>query len=463
MDAGRAKLGLAAVGVALLALLLLWVWPSGPETESGQASESVGPRPEQTQRARSRGGRSDRPVEPASLSAPMEAPAQVLIEVSPIKKERLERSRYIHHEIRPNHWFPHADEVGMEDSETYAQMDAWLDGLGMFPPEASDPKVPGILEAAEAEGLMWDHLPPDADPWEGLLALQVEWLASRRDYSDQLHQLHAEYEARFGCGPYDRHQNSVHSNPEAGAWYEAHDIERDTAGTAALARELQETFPEHPVADFALLFELDVAADNLGDAHDAQAAVDLALHAFQVSSDPLVAQAAVSRLTLGHKVTLEPQDWELPERSLEEYPHVRNSVCVFALDNALASGDLDRAAHWHGLYAQALEGECACGTHREPSYCDLECGWLEKGGIQLQAMGALEPTDWESALRAGATQCAWEPGLAGERVEMEGTWDGQAWSWVGNPIGEFTSCIVELESGPFIPPLGQRVELRAKP
>ena len=379
------------------------------------------------------------------------------VEVWKVMQDRLDRRTFRMRQLRPEDWMPRAEEVGLKDSPTYAAWDAYLDTNSALPPSAQKTALAEVLNLADERGETWEQLPDEMDPWQGLLALNMAWVQSNTDYSAELSADSDDFQELFGSRPYEGRPYFVNTNPEARAWWDAHDRERDSTQVLAIVEALEEQYPEHPVNDFALLFELDALSKIAGSHTDYGAASELALFILSETEDDLVAEAAVETLAHGAHAELTESDWSTLEQAVLEFPDQSSTIAVYALDAAFALDDHVRAAWWLMTLESALPGDCDC--YGEHPGCEIECRWLEAGTRQLRALGSLPAQNWRQALHAQVTRCSWETEHPEQRVLAAAQWN-QGWQWTSfGAEGAFASCVQTATVDQPHPPEGQLVDL----
>jgi len=203
----------------------------------------------------------------------------------------------------------------------------------------------------------------------------------------------------------------------------------------AHASEIIERWPDHPVADYAMLYELDVLAEYSKHPDDAALATQEALAILRGSTDPLVQDEALMLLAnVRSPVAHTPEDLDLLLEFAMHLPTAsfRHALGVYGTEAAIRLGDLQRGERWLRFEDRSTEDLCAERGNERPCASAIEA--RDNRSSWLAVHGHSAPLNWRAALSAAARTCGAEVGLAQQAVQS-GTWSSDAWDWttVGGP------------------------------
>jgi RNA polymerase sigma factor (sigma-70 family) len=407
--AAAAAIGLVAGGLSTVA---------SPVVAGLHGTDAVGPRPAET-RAAMRRSAPRPPVPTAPVSS--EAPDGTVLRVRLGTWRSPDGASFSIVPFRPGTFWPTLEEAPFPRGRRVA-------ALVDFVAERTH-EVPARLMVKIAP-LRTDTLP--ADPWGGLVALEVERLHAEQAWRDAL-----------------------------AAGEEASLAARDHGGVLVLAREARARWPDHPVADFAALYEIE-ALGNAGEEHRDEL-TDLAMDLVEQSSDPYVIDAAITRLSSGATAPdLGPDDLDLLQAHYDDPEAEMNrfALASVGVESALALGDFRRASSWMARHdaqtAEALLQIHAADAGRIGDERDLRSGWLA-------ARGAAPPVNWRSALYAEVQRCAEGVSAPAEVRTGEGRYDG-GWRWTWSvDYDELTACIDAASPDGPPPPAGTEATLEVLP
>lgn len=393
----------------------------------------LGPRPGQTDQARTRWLRPPPPQEPVvaaeepvAETPEIEAVPEVSIVVFlphvdvwlPLDPEVL-----LEQDVHPEEFWPGLDEApwpqlwsseAMQDLATRAREDGYSKKL-LGPARA-------FVAAAEDDGLLDDPVGLAlADPWAALVAMQ----AARVDAL-------LAHEAAGGFGflamPWD--EPAVDLGP-----------------SIAIAEAVEAAWPDEPVADYARLQLLEAFSDPKTVSYDPEQSLSLVREMLD-SEDVVVSEAAAQRLAV---LELDPNAVSDPEGVLRDLERSlpglsadgRFLVTSFAMKVAHDAPEAADRSLWAGRMAEAAE---ACGDGdrcTEWTTDDTTAALMSR----MRADEGIAATSWIGAVRQSIHACDGAETVQHD-VALRGRYDG-GWSWSSDDApGALLACLRSWRSEP---------------
>ncbi len=256
---------------------------------------------------------------------------------------------------------------------------------------------------------------PRVDPWEALLALEID---RRRQEADWLVR---------------------RADPD---WRKA------SARSLALADAVSLANEGTLAGDIAELYALRALADRTADTYDPARAADAALNLLHFTDDFAVMEAAADLLSGVEGLdALSRSDVALlagVHREVED-PRIRDGLGQLLLDQAIQRADPELA----GALVHDLEAITAptCPPDDDSPVCARRREDLAGADGLIAALGGPEPTRWRAALAAAAWRCHLAGAASEQPIVGRARWNGGfagAWVWESwSPEGaeELTTCI----------------------
>ena len=423
-------------------------WVTLPCTAGNGPGE---PRPAQTRSGRTAmQQRAFPPVAMASPSAGGVDAERVSLRVQPGQWRSPDSAPGLIQMFAPNRFWPTLDEAPFPRGRKIA---ALVDHVASWSP--SEPFVTDWI-VSKTRSLRTAALPDD--PWGALVALEVERIGAHHDRYEEERALVAAHDL-----PDPRRDSSAYYDALRSRSLDAPPMRFGTL--LSLARHAGRAWPDHPVADYAALYEIESLAHPMADTRDGAELTEAVMSLLERSSDPYVLDAAIGQLgAAGSRATLTLDDLDLlrahyddPEAEIPRY-----AVSSIALRSALEAGDDDRAAAWMKRFdrdTDALIEEIRARSDASVGLPSLDRTREAYGGW-LVARGVREPGSWQSALLASVHRC-WHDGHGLEAtLTAEGRYDGGGWVWSGwSAEPSFAACLRDAPwEGPE-PELGTVVQL----
>lgn len=303
------------------------------------------------------------------------------------------------------------------------------------------------------------------DPWLAAAAVRAEQGWEARRYFEAYERASADYEARYGEGPYD----ATSHDAEAEAWWEAHRPEEPSARVDQAYDALASRFPDHPATDMATLTWLSTRGWE-GD----RVATQLERMARTDNPEVVADVAAFTTAWEPHRQSLSPEHLDLLEEvalSEKAPPEARGQTARVVLQYAHHAGDHERVARMQAAYDAAADA-CARAwptPSETEDFAAHQCAAVrEMHRIltdQRLVHGELPPRTWQEALGAAAHRCAWSlPTLGFAPLAGSGRFE-ERWAWVwADPLHPLAACLADGVPNP-LPPEGTviRLEVTTRP
>lgn len=315
-----------------------------------------------------------------------------------------------------------------------------------------------LFSAARIEGFAGGEAPDLSTPEMALLSMYATWVSGEEAWFN-------EWEAfRDAHVPEGESWSSITSEERARiAALDERPVEH-FGSLNAMAMEVLGRWPEHPVADHAILATMRAAIPKLGPRWDESEIADLLL---SIESDAVQEYAAVW-LT---RERFEPFTPTLPVL-LDAFERVEASslqnelrMSTWALNRAVALKDWDRASMWANRLRTGLDAGCRVSEPDRRLGCETREYELREAIGRLAAMGLATPSTWEEALAAEAWRCHLG---AAPQVGISRTiakWDGARWFFgVWDAPTDVTSCLEAVYRTEVVPgePLSVRLTIEGR-
>ena len=217
----------------------------------------------------------------------------------------------------------------------------------------------------------------------------------------------------------------------------------DHTDSAALARAIAARWPEHPASDHARMHLLDVLAAPSSANRDDDAALQTLREVLGGTTDGVVIEAALGRLTaLGAPLPDGLLD-ELMEGGLDPESlsgDLVEALAVVGMEVGLRGDDPDDALAWAVRYEEALFQRCGAGG------CGKERAALAAATGRAAAMTQTRAPDWRAEIVGRVHQCHDEAPVAGA-VTARGAWAG-GWQWTDGRVRLRSPPALIARSGP---------------
>jgi hypothetical protein len=291
--------------------------------------------------------------------------------------------------------------------------------------------APDGRELAAAHGLTVESVDPDEEPWLALVALEVERASAFTDFMDELLLAH----------------RSKGTTPPP---------ELDYARVLEAARRAQTTWPDHPLAQYARLYELEALGNRMANSYDPTQVGPRAFTALEQASEVQLWNRTLEILVRAHPEGLQREDLESLLELFDD-PDLRFPKWEFArygLEKSLEAGWLDLSASWMSRFDKLSAEECAT----DPA-CGQQLQERDAALAYLVAQNRAAPESWQVSLASLVHSC-WADG---SRAEEETTGIGSrlrgSWRWVWSLHSELTTCVESRAMPDPVAPDGVEVEL----
>ncbi len=318
--------------------------------------------------------------------------------------------------FEPGAFWPRADEAPLPDAPSVEVLLASFDGSDALPD--GEP-----LASLEADGFRVAEGGLDEGPWEALITLEAERLA-------------------------------IADGPAAAGSRSTPCGELHTAATSIV-----EAWPDHPVADYAKLYELEALGRWTCDTYDPGMLADRALDILVTTDDVLVVDAAIAALS--SLSTLDLAKMSDPHEALEAFDEAyeasavavhRRALALLGLELAMSVEARGEAARWQGRLQEATD--VVCGA-QQTSWCEAARVEVESAAGFLGADVA-PATTWIAALRQAVVACARKEDHLPRTSRGRLAW-AEGWRVDGAEL-PISGCLAHAPMDPSPPP-GQRVDL----
>jgi len=283
-------------------------------------------------------------------------------------------------------------------------------------------------------------------PEAALLALYSEWMRSEAQYRLDWRAFELRH---LGDGV---RLSDLSSAERAALRREPDSFRKDVSGLARLAEEVLASWPEHPVADHALLTAL---RSEMAFGADSEAWDTARMAEWMMAiEDPLIAEYGAEVLTqLPPRMDVDvvlldamaDVDVASPTRSVR--------VASWAMNRALNARDENRVGAWAARLRNVLSTVCEGNGVVDSVECDRGAYELRDVAGRLAAMGHSQPMNWQEAITAESWRCHLVDPHRGTS-EATATWTGESWSFGvwdrSTPVTRCLSAAAIRQKGPAV-------------
>lgn len=218
-----------------------------------------------------------------------------------------------------------------------------------------------------------------------------------------------------------------------------------------VADQILARWPDHPVADHALLALVRAESARLDEAAPGETVAEL-LGA--IRSPDVKVQAGQLLTTVGAE-RVSPSLLDAAGSVPPGSPQADLRLATWAMNRAVYREDWSRARHWADRVRSTLAEACAAPDPDFTLHCESRDYELRDVSARLVALGLDTPRTWQEALTAAAWRCHLAgPGHQG-LSRAEGTWDGSRWTFGAwdhpTPVTGCLSAVHRLEPSPAAP------------
>jgi hypothetical protein len=269
------------------------------------------------------------------------------------------------------------------------------------------------------------------NPWLALVALEVERASAFADFMDEL--------------LISRRSEGTIPPPEL-----------DYTGVLDAARKAQTIWPDHSLAQYARIYELEALGNKMANSYDPTQVSLKAFTALEQTSDVPLWNRTLDIFTRAHPEGLQREDLESllelmddPELRFPEWELAR-----YGLDQSLEAGWLDLADSWMSRYDKLSTDTCETSSNCGPQLQERDAALA-----YLAAQGRVAPRSWQISLASLVHACWAEGSRTKERTIGIGSNLRGGWQWEWSVRSELVACV---EGGAMQAPLapeGVEVEL----